>query len=402
MTSTIGVRNHTMPSRAALLYVALLGIIVSSQAIAVEAIGPSVPEPAPAEPLSSYEMTQSWIKSLDEPYLIAPVLTGANAGDDADDAGDQSHCAKFVGDLDADIGDILRAGCKPSIGQMSALMDNPLGNVAMLFTQFDLYKMENDANGIDADQWNYMGILQFPKSISENWNLISRIIWTVPSVPIDLDNIDPRFKNFSSSPGIILPPSLKPPAAIDIFSGRTTGFGDMIYDGLFSPKEGIKLDNGASIVWGVGFDLSFPTASDKVLGTDRWMAGPSFLGVYLGKKWKIGALTTQFFDFAGDDDAADVNLTNIQYFVYYSLTETTSIGAAPNIIANWENGHGDVWTVPIGLGINTTKNIGKVPVRFGFEAHYSVFQPDNVPGADWDFRFYVIPAAPSALFKWMQ
>jgi hypothetical protein len=43
-----------------------------------------------------------------------------------------------------------------------------------------------------------------------------------------------------------------------------------------------------------------------------------------------------------------------------------------------------------------------VPVRFGAEVHYSVIQPDDVPGAKWDFRFYVIPAAPSALFKWMQ
>jgi hypothetical protein len=34
--------------------------------------------------------------------------------------------------------------------------------------------------------------------------------------------------------------------------------------------------------------------------------------------------------------------------------------------------------------------------------HYSVIQPDDVAGAEWNFRFYVIPAAPSALFEWMQ
>ena len=33
---------------------------------------------------------------------------------------------------------------------MSALMDNPLGNVAMLFTQFDVYLMENPATGKTA------------------------------------------------------------------------------------------------------------------------------------------------------------------------------------------------------------------------------------------------------------
>jgi len=41
-------------------------------------------------------------------------------------------------------------------------------------------------------------------------------------------------------------------------------------------------------------------------------------------------------------------------------------------------------------------------VRIGAEVHYSVIQPDDVPGSEWDFRFYIIPAAPSALFSWMQ
>ena len=43
----------------------------------------------------------------------------------------------------------------------------------------------------------------------------------------------------------------------------------------------------------------------------------------------------------------------------------------------------------------------RVPVRVGAEFYYSVIQPDDVVGSEWNFRFYVIPAAPSALFKWM-
>ena len=58
--------------------------------------------------------------------------------------------------------------------------------------------------------------------------------------------------------------------------------------------------------------------------------------------------------------------------------------------------------MPVGIGINTTVNLGKVPVRFGLEFHKSVIKPDDVPGSDYDVRFYVIPAVPSALFKWMQ
>ena len=86
---------------------------------------------------------------------------------------------------------------------------------------------------------------------------------------------------------------------------------------------------------------------------------------------------------------------------FYSLDELTSIGASPNIIANWKQNSDNRWTVPIGLGIVRTVQMGKVPVRFGFEAHYSVVTPDTTIGTKWNLRFYVIPAAPSALFKWM-
>jgi hypothetical protein len=171
-----------------------------------------------------------------------------------------------------------------------------------------------------------MGIAQFPKGLNEDWNLINRVIWNVPSIPLDQD----------------------------------------------------------------------------ILGSGNWLAGPSALGVYLGKKWIFGALEQQFFDFAGDDDRSSVNLTNIQYFGFYKLDATTSIGAAPNIIANWEQDSGNRFTIPIGIGIGKTVRLGRLPVRFSAEIHYSVIQPDDVPGAEWNLRFMIIPAVPSAVFKWMQ
>jgi hypothetical protein len=170
---------------------------------------------------------------------------------------------------------------------------------------------------------------------------------------------------------------------------------------LFSPSKPIDMGKG-KFVWGAGFDVMAPTASEKVLGTGKWGAGPSALGVYLGPKWKAGALVQQYWDFAGDSDRDNVNLMNLQYFYMYSLNETTSIGAAPNVIANFEQSGGNQWTVPVGLGINKTFQIGKVPVRFGVEAYYSAIKPDDVVGTEWNYRFYMIPAAPSALFKWMQ
>jgi hypothetical protein len=288
---------------------------------------------------------------------------------------------------------------------MSKLMDNPLGNVAMFINQFDFYRLTNDEiQGTSESQYNYMGIIQFPKGISENWNVINRIVYNVPSVPLSQSKIDDfgGFPTFQpAGGGSTQPPSSGAFVPIDAFSGRTTGFGDMYYVGLLSPKEAIKHGPGKISVWGLGLDLAFPTASDDILGDGKFSAGPSALYAYMGPKWKVGGLLQHYTSFAGESGRDDVNLMNLQYFLYYSLTETTSIGAMPNIIANWEATSGNVWTVPVGLGINHTFQFGKVPVRIGAEFHYNVVRPNSV-GADWNFRFYFIPAAPSALFKWMQ
>jgi hypothetical protein len=72
----------------------------------------------------------------------------------------------FRADIDANIGDIMRAGCEPTLGQMSKLMDNPIGNVAMWINQVDVFGLTNDEinKNRDETQVNYMGIIQVPTS----------------------------------------------------------------------------------------------------------------------------------------------------------------------------------------------------------------------------------------------
>ena len=152
---------------------------------------------------------------------------------------------------------------------------------------------------------------------------------------------------------------------------------------------------------GAGFDLGFATATEDILGTGKWTVGPSALAIYLGDKWNVGGLVQHYWDYAGENDRDSVNLTNLQYMIYYSLDEVTSIGMAPNILVNWNQDSDNKLTLPVGLGINRTFQFGKVPVRIGVEVHYSVVQPDDVVGSKWDIRFFVIPAVASALFDWM-
>ena len=331
--------------------------------------------------------------------VLAEAHGGEEGGEGAVDESPLSpECAAFQKDRFADVGDVLRAGCEPTLAQMSALMDNPLGNVAMLFTQLDFAEKKAPQFQETDTMQTYMGIFQFPKKLGENWNLINRVIWTVPSLPIDKAAAD---FDFSTIPDAGLTPP--PPggiAPINQFPGRTTGFGDLYYLGLFAPAKTTPMREG-KFAWGLGFGIGAPTASEDLTGTGKWSAGPSGLAVYMGPKWNIGGLVTHYESFAGSSNRADVSLTNAQYFVFYNLSPTFSIGASPNIIGNHEQGSGDKWTVPIGIGFVATVNVGKVPVRFGTEIHYSVVRPDDVLRTEWNLRWYVIPAAPSALFKWM-
>jgi hypothetical protein len=102
----------------------------------------TVPSLQGAEGPGAGEIDPFELPSLETPLLLADAQAAAPESAKAQSA----ECLAFAKDIDADLGEVLKAGCQPTLAQMSALMDNPLGNVAMLFTQFDLYKMENPSN----------------------------------------------------------------------------------------------------------------------------------------------------------------------------------------------------------------------------------------------------------------
>ncbi|MCH7601042.1 MAG: hypothetical protein IH973_14930, partial [Myxococcales bacterium] len=102
------------------------------------------------------------------------------------EGGTTKECLAFRADINANIGDIMRAGCEPTLGQMSKLMDNPIGNVAMWINQVDVFDLTNDdvSKSRDETQVNYMGIIQVPTSITEDYSIIHRVVYSVPSFPL--------------------------------------------------------------------------------------------------------------------------------------------------------------------------------------------------------------------------
>jgi hypothetical protein len=190
----------------------------------------------------------------------------------------------------------------------------------------------------------------WPIGISKNWNLITRTILPVISQP---------------APG----------------SDRTFGLGDLNFTGFFSPKKPGK------VIWGVGPAIIFPTATDDVLGTDKWSIGPSVVVLTMPGSWVIGALASNVWSVAGDDNRADVNSFLAQYFINYNYPSGWYLTSAPIITANWEADSGEKWTVPFGGGIGKVFRIGKQPMNINTQVFYNVERPTN--GARWQWRFQI-------------
>ncbi len=216
--------------------------------------------------------------------------------------------------------------------------------------------------GPNDDTVNVLNIQPvIPFHLNSEWNLVTRTIVPLLYVP-DLVSGLPEL-----------------PAGIT--GGDTFGLGDINTTLFFSPaKPGMA-------IWGVGPSLTLPTATDELLGTRKWSAGPSGVILFMSKPWVYGALARQLVSFAGNDDRKDVSQLLVQPFVNYNLPGGWYLVSSPVITANWEAAGGQKWNVPIGGGFGRLMRIGKLPVNTSAQAFYHVEHPTN--GADWAFRFQV-------------
>ncbi len=72
------------------------------------------------------------------------------------------------------------------------------------------------------------------------------------------------------------------------------------------------------------------------------------------------------------------------------------MGYSGNILANWKAGGGDVWTVPIGIGIGKVIKLGPLHVKIGLAVQYMVHRPDNFR-QKWNIQLGVTPVIPNLI-----
>ncbi|MFO1117287.1 MAG: hypothetical protein U1E28_16515 [Beijerinckiaceae bacterium] len=188
-----------------------------------------------------------------------------------------------------------------------------------------------------------------PFHLGEDWNLITRTIIPVIGIP----RMSPTEHSFF-------------------------GLGDINPTFFLSPSH------PDGLIWGVGPTLSAPTATDKLLGTGKWSAGPAAVAVIMPGHWVIGLLINNMWSFAGDWDRKRVSQMTAQYFINYNMPGGWYLVSAPIVTANWVAKPGQQWTVPFGGGVGRVFRIGEQPVNAQIGAYYNAVRPHE--GAKWQLR----------------
>ena len=177
------------------------------------------------------------------------------------------------------------------------------------------------------------------------------------------------------------------PGNPDPVSGdRATGFGDLIHASFYTP------DGAKSTIWGLGAILSIPTASDKLLGSGKWSAGPAARFVYRTDKWNLGALGGQLWSFGGDSSRNDISQLLVRGAIRRKLSDDWFFVSAPVITANWKVEKGQKWLIPLGGGFGRLFSVNNGNWAWSVQAYYNVVKPDGAP--NWVLRFAVISAIP--------
>jgi hypothetical protein len=212
-----------------------------------------------------------------------------------------------------------------------------------------------------------------PIEINDDWNLISRTV--VPL--IDQQNIVRK--------GLL----------------DESGLGDITQSLFFSPKA----PTAGGWVWGAGPVLLLPTASEDLLGSNKWGLGPTAVVLKQTNGWTVGMLANHIWSVGGgghDYDFEnlpplfssllgissiedDISATFLQPILSYSTKTSTTFSLNTESTYDWK---GKQWTVPVNLAASQLLRLGGQPLSVQVGARYWANAPEFGPEG-WGFRFAV-------------
>jgi len=225
-------------------------------------------------------------------------------------------------------------------------LSNPLAELMSVPIQMNY---DSDIGPLE-DGWKLQTNIQpvIPVDVNEDWNIITRTIIPV----VGQEDIFPE-------------------------AGSQFGLGDINLSLFVSPQN----SSGEGITWGIGPALLFPTATDELLGADKWGAGPTAVVLNVRGSLTVGMLANHIWSYAGDSDRDDISSSLFQPFAAYTWPSAWTLSLQSETTYNWES---ETWSVPLNLGVSKLVNWGKLPVNLQAGVGYWLESPETGPDG---FRF---------------
>ena len=230
---------------------------------------------------------------------------------------------------------------------------NPLTSLTYLPMQLDFDRNIGPEDDGERMTLNIQPLTSW--SINDEWNLISRTI--VPLIAQD-----------------------------DIFpgAGDQSGFGDIVQSFFFSPEKATK----DGWIWGAGPAILAPTASDDLLGTGKWAAGPTFVAAKVDGPWTYGVLTNHLSSFAGDNDRDYINDTFVQPFFDYTTEGGLTYELTTETNYSWQS---EEFSIPVIFTLNQFVQMGDQMMMIGGGLRYWAKSTDDDPeGLGFNISVYFL------------
>jgi len=219
-----------------------------------------------------------------------------------------------------------------SSADLAKKLANPVSSLISMPLQFNYDENIGPENDGERITLNIQPVI--PTALTDQWNLISRTILPV----IDQSDIFPG-------------------------AGSQSGIGDITQSLFFSPKAPTR----GGVLWGVGPVLLIPTASDDLLGSGKWGAGPTLVAVKQSGHWTYGALLNHIWSVGGDRDRADISSTFAQPFLSYSTPTAVTYTLNVEGTYDWESSEAGI---PLNASMSKVMKIGSLHASIGGSLRY--------------------------------
>jgi hypothetical protein len=141
-----------------------------------------------------------------------------------------------------------------------------------------------------------------------------------------------------------------------IGTSSQTGLGDTVQSFFLSPNK------TKPFIWGIGPVFLVPTATDHLLGSQKFGIGPTGVILKQDGHWTYGLLFNHVWSVAGAHNRTDVNSTFLQPFLSYTTKNAWTFGLNTESSYDWT---GEQWSTPIHLTATKVLKLGKLPVSAG-------------------------------------